>query len=89
MIDDIAEDAAKGLFRVIGRFLFSILIELLIFYTGEVVLFTITLGYKKPRWDYYTSEKPSKFVIFTEMSLWVGFAFWLLIFWFVNSQLLN
>jgi len=88
MIDDIAEETAKGLFRVIGRFFFSILIELLIFYTGELVLFAITLGYKKPRWDYYTSEKPSRFVIFAELSLWVGFAFWLFIFWFVNSRLL-
>lgn len=88
MVDDLAEEATKGLLRGIGRLLFSILIELLIFYTGEIVLFIITLGYKKPRWDYYTSEKPSRFVIFTELSLWVGFAFWLFIFWFVNNRLL-
>jgi len=88
MVDDIAEEVAKGFFKGAARIFFSIIIELLIFYAGEVVLFAITLGYKKPRWDYYTSEKPSKFVIFSELSLWLGFAFWLFIFWFINNRLL-
>ena len=88
MIDDLAEEATRGFFKGATRFFFSIIIELLIFYTGEIVLFAITIGYKKPRWDYYTSEKPSKFVIFTEMSLWVGFASWLFIAWLVNSKLI-
>ena len=88
MIDDIAEEVAKGFFRAAARVFFSIIIELFIFYTGELVLFVITLGSKKPRWDYYTEEKPSKFVIFTEMSLWVGVASWLFIAWLVNSKLI-
>lgn len=89
MLDDFAEEAAKGILRIIFEILFRIIVEFILFYTGEIVLFVITLGYKKPRWDYYAEEKPSKFVIFTEISVWIGFAFWLFIAWFINSKILN
>lgn len=89
MLDDLAEEAAKGIFRVILEIILRIIIEFFLFYTGEIILFIVTLGYKKPRWDYYAEEKPSKFAIFTEISVWVGFVFWLFVAWFINSKLLN
>jgi len=89
MIDDIAESAAKGIFRIILEFLFRIIVEIVLFYTGEILLFVMTLGRKKPRWDYYAMEKPSKSVIFTEISVWFGLAFWLFVAWFANSVLLH
>lgn len=87
MIDDIAEGLGKAVFKGISRFIFEILVEFLFFYTGEIVLFIVTLGKKKPRWNYYTNESPSKWVIFTEIGTWIGIAFWLLLAWFINSVL--
>jgi|GEM_PF-1930567 hypothetical protein len=89
MIDDIVEGAAKGIFRIILEILFRIVVEIFLFYTGEILIFVLSVGQRKPRWDYYAKEKPSKFVIFTEMSVWLGIAFWLFVAWFVNSVLLH
>ena len=62
----------------IGRFIVETLLCDLLFYTGEFLLYAITLGRKKVRWDYYISEKSStKFVVFSEISTWIGFAFWI------------
>ncbi len=85
MIDDIAEGAAKLIFKGILRFLFQLLVEFIFFYTGEIVLFIATLGKKKPRWNYYADESTSRFVIFTEVSTWLGIIFWLFIAWLINS----
>ena len=63
MIDDIVEGLGKAIFKGIFRFIFDLLIEAFFFYTGEIVLFILTLGKKKPRWDYYIDESPSKWVI--------------------------
>ncbi len=89
MIDDIVEGAAKGIFRIIFEIIFHIIVEIILFYTGEILLFVLTFGHKKPRWDYYAKEKPSKFVIFTEISVWLGFAFWLFVAWLINGVLIN
>lgn len=60
----------------IAGFLFRLFFELLLTWTGEVVLFVITLGKHKPRWDLYTNDTPCRFVVFSEISLWIGAAFW-------------
>lgn len=87
MIDDIADGIAKTIFRSIVRFIFEILIEVVFFYTGEIVIYIITFGRRKPRWDYYVDESASKWVFFSEISTWIGIAFWLFIAWFINSVL--
>ena len=87
MIDDIAEGVVKTIFKGILRFLFELIVELLLFYTGEIVLFVLfilTFGKKKPRWNYYTDEFPSKWAILTELSTWIGIAFCLLVAWLIN-----
>ena len=84
MIDDIAEGMVKTIFKGILRFLFALIVEFFLFYTGEIVLFILTFGKKKPRWNYYADEPPSKWAIFTELSTWIGIAFWLLIAWFID-----
>ena len=89
MIDDIVEGIAKTIFRGASRFIFEILIEVMLFYTGEIILFITTLGKRIPRWDYYVDETASKWVIFTEMSTWIGFVFWLFVAWFINSAILD
>lgn len=89
MLDDIAEGLGKAIFKGVARFVFGILVEIFFFYTGEIVLYILALGQKKPRWDYYENESPSKWVIFTEISTWIGIAFWLFIAWFINCVILH
>lgn len=69
MITDIIEE--------IGKFIFWFIFEILFSWTGEIVLFIISFGKHKPRWDLYTEESPSRFVIFSEISLWIGITFWI------------
>ncbi len=69
MLSDIAEGVLE--------FIFHIFIEIIFFYTGEMILWIITLGTKKPRWDYYADDSISKFMIFTQISEWIGMFFWI------------
>ena len=66
-------DVIKGVLK----FIFHFFVEIVCFYTGEIILSVVTLGKKKPRWDYYTEASPTKFVIMTEISVWIGMAFWI------------
>jgi hypothetical protein len=63
------EDAAK--------FILQVILEAFFTGTGEIVLFVFTFGKHKPRWDLYSKESPSRFVIISEVSLWIGIAFWI------------
>jgi hypothetical protein len=67
----IIEEVAKFILRLIFEFLFA--------WTGEIVLFIVTLGRHKPRWDLYTKESPMRFVLFSDISLWIGMAFWVVV----------
>ncbi len=49
-------------------------------WTGEVVFFLFTLGKRKPRWNLYTNEDAKKFHYLSEISFWVGFVFWVVVF---------
>ncbi len=89
MIDDIVEGSAKAVVKSILIFIFEIVVETILFYTGEIVIFISTLGKRKPRWDYYTNESASKFIIFTELSTWLGIAFWIFVAWLINEKLIS
>lgn len=89
MINAVVESTAKEIFKGILQFLFHLLVELVLFYSGEIFLFFATVGKRRPRWNYYVNEPLSKFVIFTEISTWIGFAFWLFVAWIINSVFLN
>ena len=54
-------------------------VEMFLCLTGEFVLFTVTFGYHRPRWDLYISERPTRFVLLSDLSTWIGFAFWIAI----------
>ena len=60
-----------------AKFILQVILEAFFTWTGEIVLFVLTFGKHKPRWDLYTKESPSRFVIFSEVSLWIGIAFWI------------
>jgi hypothetical protein len=93
MLDDIIEGTVKGVLKGALRFVFEIIVEVLLFYTGEIVIFIITFGIRKPRWNYYSDASASKFVILTEASalasILTGFTFWLVIAWFINAHVLR
>jgi hypothetical protein len=89
MLDDIAEGMVKTIFKGVLRFLFELIVEFFFFYTGEIVLFILAFGKKKPRWNYYADESPSKWAILTELSTWLGIAFWLLIAWLINRVFIS
>jgi hypothetical protein len=62
------EEVAKLILWLIFSFFFA--------WTGEIVLFVVTLGRHKPRWDLYTKNSPVRFALFSDISLWIGMAFW-------------
>ena len=61
------------------RFAVRVVFDLVMVTTGEIVMWGLTAGRRKPRWDLYTSESPTRFVVFQERSVWVGMATWLLV----------
>ena len=79
----------SSIVEVILEFLFHLIIEVICFCTGEIVLYILTLGRKKPRWDYYADASPSKFIILTELSVLLGMAFWILLIVIVANYFLN
>jgi hypothetical protein len=89
VLDDIVEGLAKVILRFATRVFFEIIIEVIFFYTGEIVIFILTFGRRTPRWNYYMDESVSKWVIFTEISTWIGIALWLFIAWCINGVLFS
>lgn len=78
-------DVAEGILE----FIFHLFIEIVCFYTGEFILFFLTIGQKKPRKDYYSDASATKFVIMTEISVWIGMAFWILTIGFIASAVIK
>ena len=89
MINNVVESSVKEIVKGLLLFLFYLLVELVLFYSGEIFLFLATVGKRKPRWDYYVNKPLSKFVIFTEISIWIGFTFWLFVAWMINDVFLS
>lgn len=71
------EEIPLGILRFLGRFLVRLLVDVLMVYSGEEVLFLATLSRRKPRWDYYANETGGRFVVCTEISFWIGAVFWI------------
>jgi hypothetical protein len=70
------------------KFLCRFVLAIMFAWTGEIVLFLITFGAHRPRWELYSRQTPARFVLFSEISLWIGAAFWTLIA-FVSYRLLT
>jgi hypothetical protein len=64
---------------VVPEFLFEVVFGAIFCWTGEIILFILTFGKHKPRWDLYTDDSPSRFVIFSEFSMWIGMVFWFVV----------
>jgi hypothetical protein len=60
-------------------FVGEIIFEVIFIWTGEILLFVFTFGRHRPRWNLYGNESPIKFVIFSEITAWLGLAFWIIL----------
>ena len=49
------------------EFLIAFAFKILFCWIGEIILCAVTLGKHRPRWDSYTSESASRFVIFPRL----------------------
>ena len=79
MIGSVVEGFFGIVFRLIVVFLFS--------FTGEIILFILTLGKRVPAWKRKDEEPLIKSFIFLEISVWVGLFFWIFIIWFLVKLL--
>jgi hypothetical protein len=61
------------------EFLFEVVVKGVFCWTGEVILFAVSLGKHKPHWDVYTKDSPRRFVIFSEISTLIGMIFWFVV----------
>lgn len=55
--------------------LFKVVFRVIFCWTGEIILFILTLGKHKPRWDLHTQESPIRFIFFYNFSIWIGMIF--------------
>ncbi len=68
--------------------IFRCIIEILCFYTGEIIISILTARKKKPRWDYSSDASVTKFYVLTEISTWIGFVFWIFIIGFIANVMI-
>ncbi|PIE70710.1 MAG: hypothetical protein CSA22_06035 [Deltaproteobacteria bacterium] len=65
--------------EIVIYFFLNVFIAVIGFYTGEIIIFLLSLGRIKVRWNFYSDvEDASFFVLITEKSIWIGFVFWML-----------
>ena len=81
--------AIEGILEFIVELIFRLIIEILCFYTGEIVLSVVTIGKKKPRWDYYSGESTTKWMLLTDLSTCIGIFFWIFTIGFVERSFTN
>ena len=63
------------IFEIIGDILITALrfvVEIPVIWIGEIVLYLLTLGKHKPRWDVYIHDGGGDFAFLSEASFWIG-----------------
>ncbi|MCJ7648600.1 MAG: hypothetical protein MUP85_08305 [Candidatus Lokiarchaeota archaeon] len=74
------------IFESILDSIFVFIIEVICFNTGEIIVYILTFGRKKPRWDYIRNNKFSKLALLSEITIMIGLIFWIVvIIWILNS----
>ena len=69
---------------IIESIVYSLVYLILItfgFYTGEIIIFLLTFGRRKIRWNFYFDLKDSsnKSYLMMECRTWIGIIFWIII----------
>ena len=70
-------------FEGIVEIIFEFIVEVFLFFTGEIILYILTLGKRTPTFKIEDSEHLAKIFILMDISVVVGFIFWLLAIVFV------
>lgn len=71
MITTLLEGIVEILLRIIGG--------TFLFFTGELILFLFTLGKRTPTWKRDQSEHLAKTFLFMDISILIGFVFWIVV----------
>ncbi len=71
--------AAEGIIQLI----FHVIIEIFFIGTGEIILYIISLGKRKPVWKRESKSGSIKLAIFIDLSFIIGFIFWLTLAWII------
>ena len=58
-------------------FLLSVVIDLFLIWTGEVLLWCFTLGKRKPAFRFWKKEQPSRLPDLLSVSALMGLLFWI------------
>lgn len=61
---------------ILVELVFWLVVEILFWGTGELILFLVSFGRRKPRWGLYKREQPARSIFLFELSFWVGAFFW-------------
>ena len=62
--------------QVLISTVFRIVLGVVFAWTGEAILFAVTLGRHKPIWRLYSREAELRFGGFPWTSIWLGLLFW-------------
>jgi hypothetical protein len=71
--------AAEGIIQL----LFHIIVEIFFIGTGEIILYIISLGKRKPVWKWVNKGGSTKLAILIDLSFIIGFIFWLSLAWLI------
>jgi len=72
-MSNIAEDIIKEILK----FIFTVLLAWLFFWTGEAIITVLSCGFHRPRWGGYSGTGALKWVFAETALAFMGFAFWL------------
>jgi len=64
------------------QLLFHVIFEIFFIGTGEIVLYILTLGKRKPVWKRDANRSSGKLGVLIDLSFILGFMFWLSFAWF-------
>ena len=68
--------------------IFGFIVEVFLFSTGEIILYILTLGKRTPTWKRGYKEHVLKTFIFIDVSVLLGFFFWILAIAFIVKKLI-
>lgn len=70
------------IFEFIFEIIFVLIVGIICFNTGEIIVYILTFGRKKPQWNYIKNIQNNKFskrALLTETTVLVGFIFWIIV----------
>ncbi len=65
--------------EVVISSIFQVIFEIFFMGTGEILLFIITFGKRKPIWKRDSNESTAKIFILFDFSVIIGFVFWVFV----------